>query len=150
MHQIPRSCSSPYLQLYPPCLGCSYDVVVDVAPDLVWKTPRAYAGLEVTVEIDEEDTIAHDADANFRGRHKDLGSLKIKQGGGIDQGNVALIDVAAKRLDADGNTGEEILSATQKGNAPRTHPHHLKNVRQALTAKAGPVDAMFSLVYFAP
>ncbi|GAQ78231.1 trigger factor type chaperone family protein [Klebsormidium nitens] len=92
-----------------------YDVVVDVAPDLVWKTPRAYAGLEVTVEIDDEDTIAHDADANFRARHKDLGSLKIKQGGGIDQGNVALIDVAAKRLDADGNVGEEILSATQKG-----------------------------------
>lgn len=115
----------PIFSCVPPCLGCSYDVVVDVAPDLVWKTPRAYAGLEVTVEIDDDDTIANDADANFRARHKDLGSLKIKQGGGVDQGNVALIDVAAKRLDADGNTGEEILSATQKGNAPRAHPRNL-------------------------
>ena len=90
---------------------------MDVAPDLVWKTPRAYAGLEVTVQIDDDDAIPNDAEANFRARHKDLGSLKIKQGGGIDQGNVALIDVAAKRLDAEGNEGERILSAEQKGGA---------------------------------
>lgn len=94
--------------------------MVDVAPDLVWKSERAYAGLEVTVEVDDEETIRKDAENNFRARHKDLGSLKIKQGGGIEPGNVALIDVSAKRLDADGNEGERILSAEQKGEGPRT------------------------------
>lgn len=56
---------------------CSYDVVVDVVPEVKWTTPDAYKKLKAMVEIDDEAVYRKAAEAEFKSRHKNLGSLRI-------------------------------------------------------------------------
>ena len=63
---------------------CSYDVVVDVLPEVKWITPDAYKNLKVVVDIDDESSYKKAAETEFRTRHKELGSLRIVEGRNIE------------------------------------------------------------------
>ncbi|KAG0562657.1 hypothetical protein KC19_9G162700 [Ceratodon purpureus] len=95
----------------------SYDVAVDVAPEVKWNPENGYKNLKVTVECEADDAVAAQkaADAELQSRVKDLGSLKVVIGRGVEMGDVAIVDVSAVRLNEDGTTGDEILSCKQKG-----------------------------------
>jgi trigger factor len=62
----------------------SYDVVVDVAPEVKWTSESAYKGLKVTVELDPTSTPEEAADAEFKSRVKGLGSLQVAPDRGLE------------------------------------------------------------------
>jgi len=95
----------------------SYDVAVDVAPEVKWNPENGYKNLKVTVECEADDAEAAQkaADAELQSRLKDLGSLRVVTGRGLQMGDVGIVDVSAVRLNEDGTTGDEILSCKQKG-----------------------------------
>ncbi|XP_024388971.1 trigger factor-like protein TIG, Chloroplastic isoform X2 [Physcomitrium patens] len=95
----------------------SYDVAVDVAPEIKWNPENGYKNLKVTVECEADDALAAQkaADAELLSRLKDLGSLRVVIGRGLEMGDVGVVDVSAVRLNEDGTTGDEILSCKQKG-----------------------------------
>ncbi|KAI5066007.1 hypothetical protein GOP47_0018631 [Adiantum capillus-veneris] len=93
----------------------SYDVVVDIVPEVKWTTPGAYKRLKVIVEIDDESVYQKAAEAEFRSGYKDLGSLHVVQDRCIEAGDVVILDVACNRVNEDGTVGDRIISAEQKG-----------------------------------
>ncbi|KAH7292917.1 hypothetical protein KP509_28G003400 [Ceratopteris richardii] len=93
----------------------SYDVVVDVVPEVKWTSPEVYKKLKVSVEIDDEAVYHNAAEAEFKSRYKELGSLRVVQDGVIEMGDVVILDVSCNRVNDDGSEGEQILSAEQKG-----------------------------------
>eukprot|EP00249_Psilotum_nudum_P003070 c16394_g1_i1 orf=629-2245(-) len=92
----------------------SYDVAVDVVPDIRWTTENAYKNLKVEVEIDDDASIERAVEAEFMSRYKDLGSLRIVLDRGIQVGDVVILDISATHLKEDGTEGDRILSAEQK------------------------------------
>lgn len=100
---------------FSPTSVLSYDVVVDVLPDVKWASEDAYRNLKVVVEIDDEASIERSAEAELKSRHKDLGSLRIVQDRGVHVGDVVILDISAKHINEDGSEGDRILSAEQKG-----------------------------------
>lgn len=58
-------------------LVVSYDIVVDIAPELKWVPEDGYKNLKIVVEIDREIDAQTAAEQELRRRHKALGSLKI-------------------------------------------------------------------------
>lgn len=62
----------------------SYDVAVDVAPEVKWKSDNAYKGLKVTVELDPTPSPEDAADAEFKSRVKGLGSLQVAPDRGLE------------------------------------------------------------------
>lgn len=93
----------------------SYDVVVDIVPEVKWTTPDAYKKLKVAVEIDDESVYRKAAEAEFRSRYKDLGSLRVVQDRSVEIGDVVILDVACNRVNEDGTDGDRIFQAEQKG-----------------------------------
>eukprot|EP00250_Pteridium_aquilinum_P014941 c22294_g1_i1 orf=176-1792(+) len=93
----------------------SYDVVVDVIPEVKWTIPDAYKKLKVVVEIDDEAVYHKAAEAEFKSRHKSLGSLRIVDDRSVQIGDVVILDVDCTRVNEDGTEGDRILSAEQKG-----------------------------------
>ncbi|BBN08068.1 trigger factor [Marchantia polymorpha subsp. ruderalis] len=93
----------------------SYDVAVDVAPEIKWVTEKAYRNMEVEVNLENDLTPGQAAAAEFRSRLKDLGSLRVKETGGLEMCDVAIIDISCNRINADGSLGDKVLSAEQKG-----------------------------------
>lgn len=59
-------------------------MAVDVIPEIKWTSENAYKHLKVVVEVEEETAPQRVADAELRSRHKDLGSLRIVNGRGIE------------------------------------------------------------------
>ncbi|CAK9217425.1 unnamed protein product [Sphagnum troendelagicum] len=100
---------------FSPSLGLSYDVAVDVAPEVKWSSTSSYKNLRVTVEAPDDLAAQRAADAEFLSRLKDLGSLQVAVGRGIEMGDVTIVDISATRLNEDGTPGDEILSCNQKG-----------------------------------
>ncbi|GBG61507.1 hypothetical protein CBR_g21850 [Chara braunii] len=93
----------------------SYEVVVDVLPKVSWILEDAYKFLSVEVEVDGPEAVQAAADAELRSRQKDLGTLRIAPDRALAVGDVAILDVSARRLAEDGTPGEKILSVDQKG-----------------------------------
>ncbi|CAI7850982.1 unnamed protein product [Closterium sp. NIES-54] len=95
----------------------SYEVTVDVAPSVKWKGERPYAALQVEVEVDDdgEEAAKAAADRQIRTQLKSMGRLNISQDSGLKMGDVTIVDIEAHRITADGQKGDPILSATQKG-----------------------------------
>lgn len=95
----------------------SYELAVDVAPEVRWNPENGYKNLKVKVECEanEAEAARKAADAELQSRLKDLGSLQAISGRGMEMGDVAIIDVSATRLNEDGTAGDEIFSCKQKG-----------------------------------
>ncbi|MCO5606592.1 hypothetical protein L7F22_060780 [Adiantum nelumboides] len=93
----------------------SYDVVVDIVPEVKWAIPGAYKKLKVVVEIDDESLYHKAAETEFRACYKDMGSLRVVQDRGIEAKDVVILDVACNRVNEDGSEGDRIFSAEQKG-----------------------------------
>lgn len=58
-------------------LWSSYDVIVDVAPEIKWVPEDGYKNLKVVVEIDSEIDAQSASEQELKRRHKSLGSLRI-------------------------------------------------------------------------
>lgn len=58
-------------------LWCSYDVIVDVAPEIKWVPEDGYKNLKVIVEIDSDIDAQSASEQELKRRHKSLGSLRI-------------------------------------------------------------------------
>lgn len=93
----------------------SYDVAVDLAPEVKWTTPEAYKNLKVVVEVESDAAIERAAEAELKARHKNLGSLKIVQDRGVKMGDVVVLDVSAAQINEDGTDGDKIPFTEQKG-----------------------------------
>lgn len=93
----------------------SYEVIVDVAPEIKWISDNAYKNLKVVVEIDS-DIDAHIAsEKEFRRRYKSTGALKVVTDRGLQVGDVVVIDISATTIDQDESNIRNIPSAESKG-----------------------------------
>lgn len=72
-------------------------MAVDVAPEIKWNPENGYKNLKVTVECEADDALAAQkaADAELLSRLKDLGSLRVVIGRGLE---VSVIRVATSIL----------------------------------------------------
>lgn len=61
-------------------------MAVDVAPEVKWNPENGYKNLKVTVECEADDAVAAQkaADAELQSRLKDLGSLRVVIGRGLE------------------------------------------------------------------
>lgn len=100
---------------FSPSSFLSYDVAVDLAPEVKWISPRAYKNLKVVVGVNSDIAIETAAEAEFRSRYKDLGSLKIVQDRGAQIGDVLVLDISAIRINEDGTDGDKLPFTEQKG-----------------------------------
>ncbi|CAN0917661.1 Trigger factor-like protein TIG, Chloroplastic [Linum grandiflorum] len=90
-----------------------YDILVDVVPELKWKPEHGYKNLKVIVEIDSDIDAQTASEQEFRRRHKSLGSMRIVTDRGLQVGDVAVLDISAKRLDSE--ESDNILDGESKG-----------------------------------
>ncbi|KAI5674755.1 hypothetical protein M9H77_15119 [Catharanthus roseus] len=93
----------------------SYDVIVDVAPEIKWVPEDGYKNLKVVVEIDSEIDAQTASEQELRRRHKSLGVLKIVTDRGLQFGDVAVLDISATTIEQDESTAKTIPSAESKG-----------------------------------
>ncbi|XVE80445.1 hypothetical protein DITRI_Ditri14bG0140100 [Diplodiscus trichospermus] len=93
----------------------SYDVIVDVAPEVKWKTENGYKNMKIVVEIDNEIEAERACDQEIRRRHKSLGLLKIVTDRGLQVGDLAVLDISATTIDEDESNVEKIPAAESKG-----------------------------------
>jgi FKBP-type peptidyl-prolyl cis-trans isomerase (trigger factor) len=92
-----------------------FEMEVDVLPSITWRSP--YNALRVTLPAalpDNPAAIAAAADAALAARHKELGDMRVVSGRGLVDGDIARLDLSAKRIGADGGDGELILSMQHK------------------------------------
>ncbi|XP_078443429.1 trigger factor type chaperone family protein [Wolffia australiana] len=92
-----------------------YDVLVDIAPEVKWIKESGYKGLKVVVAIDNEILAETAAELELKRRHKSLGALKIVTDRGLEDGDLAVIDIFATTINEDQSDGEKIPSAETKG-----------------------------------
>lgn len=61
-------------------------MAVDVAPEVKWNPENGYKNLKVNVEAEVDDAVAAQkaADAELQARLKDLGSLRVVTGRGLE------------------------------------------------------------------
>ncbi|CAI0379355.1 unnamed protein product [Linum tenue] len=90
-----------------------YDIIVDVAPELKWVPEDGYKQLKVVVEIDSDIDAQVASEQEFRRRHKSLGAMRIVTDRGLQIGDVAVLDISAKRLESEGS--DSIPDAESKG-----------------------------------
>lgn len=100
---------------FSPSSFLSYDVAVDLAPEVKWTSPEAYKNLKVVVEVEGDAAIERAAEAELKARYKNLGSLKIVQGRGLKIGDVVVLDVSAAQINEDGTDGDKLPFTEQKG-----------------------------------
>lgn len=55
----------------------SYEVVVDVVPELKWSTENGYKDMKVVVELGDEIDAKKASERQLRQKYKSLGALKI-------------------------------------------------------------------------
>ncbi|XP_010913220.1 trigger factor-like protein TIG, Chloroplastic isoform X1 [Elaeis guineensis] len=92
-----------------------YDVLVDVAPEIKWLSENKYKHMKIIVEIDDIINAQNAAEIELRRRHKTLGSLRIVTDGGLQIGDLVVLDIFATTLKGDESKGETIPSAVRKG-----------------------------------
>lgn len=92
-----------------------YDVVVDVAPEVIWIPENGYRNLKIVVEIDSEIDAQRASEQELRQRHKSLGSMRIITDRGLQIGDVAVLDVSATKTDKDESNVQNIPAAESKG-----------------------------------
>ncbi|CAH8332860.1 unnamed protein product [Eruca vesicaria subsp. sativa] len=93
----------------------SYEVVVDVVPELKWNPENGYKDMKVVVELGDEIDAKKACERQLRQKYKSLGALKIVTDRGLQVGDLAVIDISATTIDEDGSTGEAIPDAESKG-----------------------------------
>lgn len=93
----------------------SYEVVVDVVPELKWSTENGYKDMKVVVELGDEIDAKKASERQLRQKYKSLGALKIVTDRGLQVGDLAVIDISATTIDEEGTTGESIPDAESKG-----------------------------------
>lgn len=93
----------------------SYDVLVDVAPEVKWNPENGYKNLKIVVEIDNDIAAQQAAEEELRRRHKSLGSLKIVTDRGLQVGDIAIVDISATTIDEDESNVQKIPDAETKG-----------------------------------
>ncbi|XWS11268.1 hypothetical protein CRYUN_Cryun38cG0069500 [Craigia yunnanensis] len=93
----------------------SYDVIVDVAPEVKWITENGYKNLKIVVEIDNEIEAERACEREIRRRHKSLGSLRIVIDRGLQVGDLAVLDISAMTIDQDESNVQKIPAAESKG-----------------------------------
>ncbi|KAL0729041.1 hypothetical protein Bca4012_025134 [Brassica carinata] len=93
----------------------SYEVVVDVVPELKWNPENGYKDMKVVVELGDEIDAKKACERQLRQKYKSLGALKIVTDRGLQVGDLAVIDISATTIDEDGATGEAIPDAESKG-----------------------------------
>ncbi|KAI5562482.1 hypothetical protein BDE02_15G056600 [Populus trichocarpa] len=92
-----------------------YDVVVDVAPEVIWIPENGYRDLKIVVEIDSEIDAQRASEQELRQRHKSLGLMRIITDRGLQIGDVAVLDVSATKIDKDESNVQNIPAAESKG-----------------------------------
>ncbi|ESQ42931.1 hypothetical protein EUTSA_v10013195mg [Eutrema salsugineum] len=93
----------------------SYEVVVDVVPELKWNPENGYKDMKIVVELGDEIDAKKACERQLRQKHKSLGALKIVTDRGLQVGDFAVIDISATTIDEDGSTGQAIPDAESKG-----------------------------------
>ncbi|XP_007020702.2 PREDICTED: trigger factor-like protein TIG, Chloroplastic [Theobroma cacao] len=93
----------------------SYDVIVDVAPEVKWKTENGYKNLKIVVEIDNDIEAERACEREIKRRHKSLGSLRIVTDRGLQIGDLVVLDISATTIDQDESNVQKIPSAESKG-----------------------------------
>ncbi|XVF03776.1 hypothetical protein REPUB_Repub05bG0022300 [Reevesia pubescens] len=93
----------------------SYDVIVDVAPEVKWIPENGYKNLKIVVEIDNEIEAERACEQEIRRRHKSLGSLRIISDRGLQVGDLAVLDISATTIDQDESNVQKIPAAESKG-----------------------------------
>ena len=68
-----------------------YDVVVDVAPEVIWVPENGYNNLKIVVEIDSEIDAQRASEQELRQRHKSLGVMRIITDRGLQVINILII-----------------------------------------------------------
>ncbi|CAA0409943.1 Trigger factor-like protein TIG, Chloroplastic [Arabidopsis thaliana] len=93
----------------------SYEVVVDVVPELKWNPEDGYKNMKVVVELGDEIDAKKACERQLRQKYKSLGALKIVTERGLQVGDLAVVDISATTIDEDGSTGQAIPDAESKG-----------------------------------
>lgn len=72
-------------------LHYSYDIIVDIAPEVKWTTEEGYKNLKIVVEIDSDIDAQKTSAQELKRRHKSLGILRIVTDRGLQviQGSIA-------------------------------------------------------------
>ncbi|KAL5548482.1 hypothetical protein UlMin_003713 [Ulmus minor] len=102
-------------QTYTSLNSLSYDVIVDVAPEVKWTPENGYKNLKIVVEIDSDIDAQKASEQELRRRHKSLGSLRIVTDRGLQIGDVVVLDISATTIDQDESNVQKIPSAESKG-----------------------------------
>lgn len=71
-------------------MWCRYDVVVDVAPEVIWIPENGYGDLKIVVEIDSEIDAQRASEQELRQRHKSLGLMRIITDRGLQVINILI------------------------------------------------------------
>lgn len=96
-----------------PTQDIEYTIGVDVAPEIKWT--GSYKDISVEIQAtDNEGTIQAAADKEFTSKLKDLGTLRVVADRPVQEGDVAVIDLKACRVESDGSDGEEIPGVNNK------------------------------------
>lgn len=101
--------------MYTSLNSLTYDVLVDVLPEVRWTPEDGYKNLKIVVEIDTEITAEVACERELKRRYKTLGPLRIIADRGLQVGDVVVVNISAATLDQNGADGEKIPSAESKG-----------------------------------
>ncbi|CAH9063841.1 unnamed protein product [Cuscuta epithymum] len=91
-----------------------YDVLLDVAPQIKWVPENGYKNIKVVVELDSDVDAQRIAEQELKRRHKALGALQIVSDRGLQDGDVAIIDISATTV-GDEQNSKRIPAAESKG-----------------------------------
>ncbi|KAJ7960832.1 Trigger factor [Quillaja saponaria] len=92
-----------------------YDVIVDVAPAVIWNPENGYKNLKIVVEIDSEVDSQIAYEQELKRRHKSIGTLRILTDRGLQIGDLTVLDISATTIDQDESKVQKIPSAESKG-----------------------------------
>ncbi|KAG8502795.1 hypothetical protein CXB51_000553 [Gossypium anomalum] len=115
----------------------SYDVIVDVAPEVKWISENGYKSMKIVVEIDHDIEAEKACEQEIKRRHKSLGTLKIVTDRGLQNtstkdgyhrglitygrfkyfqvGDLAVLDISATTIDQDESNVQKVPAAESKG-----------------------------------
>nr|AKM76845.1 trigger factor type chaperone family protein [Pelargonium dichondrifolium] len=109
-----RSKFSDLVEMYSSSNNLTYDITVDVAPEIKWNPENGYKNLKIVVELDNDIDALKASQEELRRRHKSLGILRIVTDRGLQIGDVAVVDISAKTIEQDESNVQNIPSAESK------------------------------------
>eukprot|EP00897_Mesotaenium_endlicherianum_P001282 jgi/Mesen1/1181/ME000127S00218 len=96
------------MELISPSQTFTYQVLVEVEPEVTWTSERAYAGMHVRVDVPHMSDV-QESILEFRSLHKELGTLHDSNKP-LELGDVAVIDMTAQIFSAeDGSSIGEVI-----------------------------------------